>query len=150
MGEKLKNLKLAAEEISNHVGTIVLLSKIYYSEAWGNESQDHFLNQALKVETHLNPYETLHAILQIEKMMGRVRNEKWEPRLIDIDILLFNDEIIETEILRVPHPFLQERRFALVPLNEIIPEQIHPIFEMTISELLDICVDSKKVLEFTK
>lgn len=150
MGDTLNNLKIACKEISNHAGMVELSSKIYFSEAWGNESQDDFLNQALKIETRLNPFETLHAILEIEKMMGRVRNEKWEPRLIDIDILLFGEEKIETEILQIPHPFLQDRRFALVPLNEIASTFVHPVFEMTISELLDICTDSKNVLEFNK
>ena len=96
----------------------------------------------MKVETELAANQLLKTILGIETKMGRNRNIKWEPRIIDIDILFYDEEIIDEEDLKIPHPLLHERRFTLVPLNEIASTYIHPKLKKTISQLLENCIDT--------
>ncbi len=137
VGDRLQNLRTAREIlIGEGYCSLVSESSVYETGAWGNINQSAFLNQAIAVKTALQPLELLHVILNIEKQMGRERNEKWEPRLIDIDIIFYNDEVIKTEALVLPHPFVHERKFALVPLAEIIPDWVHPVFQKTVSTLL--------------
>jgi 2-amino-4-hydroxy-6-hydroxymethyldihydropteridine diphosphokinase len=124
------------------------VSSIYETAAWGMENQEAFLNQVLEIETNLNPDELLQSILQIEEGLGRKRELKYGPRTIDIDILFFNDQVIDQEGLKIPHPQLQNRRFVLVPLNEIASNKIHPIFKKTISQLLAECPDPLTVNKF--
>ena len=144
-GDREKNLSEAKELIANEGGRIMKRSFVYETEAWGNEDQPLFYNCALLIETKKNARELLDTVLNIEKKMGRVRNAKWEPRIIDIDILFFNEEIINEEGLRIPHPFIAERRFVLVPLNEISANAIHPVHKKKISELLAQCSDPLEV-----
>jgi len=126
------------------VGTIKTLSPVYRSEPWGFETGESFLNQVVIVNTALDPEDLLKEILDIEKKMGRVRNDengKYSSRPIDIDILFYNDIIINSHDLIVPHPRLHLRNFTLVPLNDISPDFYHPVFKRTISDLVKTCDD---------
>lgn len=145
MGDRQKNLATTYEQIQQECGDIVSSSSIYETAAWGKKDQPPFLNQVLEIQTELTPRKLLKKILAIEKQIGRVRKEKYGPRIIDIDILLFNDGIYNYTSLKIPHPEMQNRRFVLVPLAEIAPEAIHPIFKKTIAELLAACPDELAV-----
>ena len=141
LGGRKKNLSDAAELITAQCGQITRRSAIYETAAWGKTDQPAFLNQALELQTTLNARQLIRHLLKIEQKMGRIREEKYGPRLIDIDILLFNDEQHDYEFLRLPHPELPNRRFALLPLAEIAPAKIHPVLQMTIAGLLAACPD---------
>lgn len=145
VGDRHKNLEQAMQLIEGQAGKVVHKSAVYETEAWGKEDQPPFLNQVLEVETRLQPQELLKAILQAEQDMGRMRKEKYGPRTIDIDILLYNDLSLETTQLVIPHPQMHLRRFALMPLAEIAPEQIHPVLKKSIDELLLECPDKLSV-----
>jgi 2-amino-4-hydroxy-6-hydroxymethyldihydropteridine diphosphokinase len=147
LGNKLENLLLAISEIVEKIGSVKTLSGIYETEAWGFESENNFLNQVILVETDLNPFQLINSCLTIEKKMGRERenSENYESRIIDIDILFYGEEIINTESLQIPHPMLHKRRFVLVPLNEIAPDLIHFILGKSISKLLEECADTGSV-----
>lgn len=145
MGDRKKQLKKAVVKIEKVCGKIALLSHFYETAAWGKTDQPSFYNQALVVDTTLPALELLDAILHIETSMGRRRVEKFGPRVIDIDILLFNDAHIHYPSLEVPHPELGNRRFALEPLNEIAPDVVHPLLKKTISRLLKECADTLEV-----
>ena len=116
------------------ISTIQITSKIYESEPWGMEDQNKFLNQVIEITCNLNVYDLLSKVLEIERVIGRVRNKKWDERIIDIDILLYNDMIIDNKKICVPHVFMHERKFVLTPLNEIAPNLIHPRFNKKIKE----------------
>lgn len=109
---------------------------VYETQAWGMTDQPDFLNQVLEVATTLSPEELLEQIKQIEQQMGRERRVKWGERLIDIDILFYEQAVIYTEKLKIPHPFLHERNFVLIPLQEIAPDFQHPVLQHSISQLL--------------
>jgi 2-amino-4-hydroxy-6-hydroxymethyldihydropteridine diphosphokinase len=141
-------LSKAKEQIEKRCGSILKASSVYETAAWGKEDQGAFLNQVLKVETNLHPEEVLKTILQIEEYLGRKRELKYGPRTIDIDILFFNDKIINRRALKIPHPQMQNRRFVLVPLNEIAPGKVHPTLHKTISQLLAECPDPLAVNKF--
>jgi len=145
MGNSTELLSNAIEQIENKIGPLLLQSNLYATAAWGNTSQPDFLNQAIEVATQLDATETLKEILSIEKNMGRIRTVKNAPRIIDIDILFFNNEIINRIDLIVPHPEIQNRRFVLTPLNEIVPQMIHPVLNKTIDQLLSFCPDQLAV-----
>jgi 2-amino-4-hydroxy-6-hydroxymethyldihydropteridine diphosphokinase len=145
LGDKMANLKKAIVLIKSELCTIVLYSGIYKTAAWGNTNQDNFYNQVIEVNTELSANDLLQKLLQIETQMGRVRNEKWEARIIDLDILYFNHEIIDTENLKIPHPYLHVRRFTLAPLVQIAPAFLHPVFNKTNAELLQNCSDNSEV-----
>lgn len=147
LGNREQALATAGELINRYCGNIIKTSSLYETAAWGKTDQPSFLNQALTIKTSLNAEQLMRCILKIEKQMGRVRKEKYGPRLIDIDILLFNSEIHDYNFLKLPHPEMQNRRFALLPLAEIAPDVVHPVFNKTISELLNGCEDK---LEVTK
>lgn len=143
LGNPEKQLKDAMNEITERVGKITKASSIYESEAWGVEDQPIFLNQVLEVISPLSATKILQSIQQIELVLGRIRTQRWGSRTIDIDILYFNNEIIHDPDLQVPHPYIQERNFTLIPLNEIAPNFEHPIFKKTNQQLL---MDSKDPL----
>ena len=145
MGNSRQQLGNAHKHIEKNIGTITRSSSLYKTAAWGKTDQPDFWNQVVIVETVLAARETMKAILDIEKKMGRLRTEKNAPRNIDIDILLFNKDIIESSSLSVPHPQLQNRRFALVPLNELSPNLLHPVSLKTIHQLLRVCPDNLAV-----
>jgi 2-amino-4-hydroxy-6-hydroxymethyldihydropteridine diphosphokinase len=145
IGDRKQNLARAKELISEHAGTVAAASSLYETAAWGNTEQPAFLNQALEVHTSLNARQLLRKILKIEKQMGRVRKEKYGPRIIDIDMLLFNAEKTNYPFLKLPHPEMHNRRFALLPLAEIAGDIIHPEFKKSIDELLHDCTDKLPV-----
>src|SRR5690606_39368279 len=118
-------------EIETRIGQIILKSKVYESQAWGVENHPAFLNQVLFIETELSAQKVLHDILQIELVLGRIRGQRWGSRLIDIDILYYNNETIHSEDLQVTHPYIQDRNFTLISLAEIAPKYIHPISKIT-------------------
>ena len=149
MGNSLNQLSVAIDHIKKKTGEIIRKSGLYSTAAWGNPNQPDFLNQVIKIETTLTVEETLESILAIEKLMGRVRTTKNAPRIIDIDILFFDKEIISEKDLVVPHPEIQNRRFVLIPLNEISPQFKHPVLKKTIAELLEECPDNLEVKRIT-
>jgi 2-amino-4-hydroxy-6-hydroxymethyldihydropteridine diphosphokinase len=140
-GDSLGWLAKARGNIENAAGRILLLSAIYQTSAWGKTDQADFLNQAMQIETPLDAPDLMEALLGIEKKMGRQRGEKYGSRIIDIDILFFNDAVISLPHLVVPHPEVQNRRFALAPLAEIAPDLIHPVIRRSIRVLLAECPD---------
>ncbi len=149
LGDREQNLATARFLINEQCGTIVTASSIYETAAWGKTDQPFFLNQALELDTPLNAKQLIRRILKIEKIMGRIRDEKYGPRLIDIDILLFNNEKHNYQFLKVPHPEMQNRRFALLPLTEIAPEVVHPVMNKTIATLLKECMDMLQVKKYS-
>lgn len=136
-GEKHLNLSEAILKIKNVVAAITCTSGIFETEPWGNHDQPNFLNMVIAVDTELTARNLLYILLSIEQEMGRERREKWSPRAIDIDILYFNDDVINEEGLTIPHKHLHERKFTLVPLVEILPEMIHPVLKKKNVELLN-------------
>jgi len=148
LGEREQLIFDAVQEISEHVGKVNIRSQIYESMPWRVDGQENYLNQIIEVETLLSAEETLAAILKIESDLGRVRIEKWGERLIDIDIIFFNNEIIETPNLCIPHKHMHERNFVLAPLNEIAPDFIHPKYNKTVSELFNESQDTEKIEEY--
>jgi len=149
LGSNLKNpaeqLLIARNQVGTAIGEIKNASSLYATAAWGNTDQPDFLNQVIVIKTDFSAETLMETILTIEANMGRIRTQKNAPREIDIDILFFNNEIINLPELVVPHPLLQERKFVLIPLNEIAPDFIHPILLKTTQELLEICSDKLDV-----
>ncbi len=145
MGDSEQLLCAAINLIEKDIGKITKSSSTYRTAAWGKEDQPDFLNQIIIVSSSLAPSIILNKIFAIEKEMGRVRTTRNAARVIDIDILFYNDDIINTEKLIVPHNQIQNRRFVLVPLAEIAPFYKHPLFKKTATELLLICPDKLNV-----
>ena len=145
LGDRKKNLSTARKAIEVSVGTILKASSIYQTDAWGKKDQPDFLNQALEVQTALSAEDVLAEILKIEHTMGRTRDRHWGERIIDIDILLFEKEMISSMALKVPHPELANRRFALEPLAEIGGDVTHPVLHITIQKMLAQCPDLLEV-----
>lgn len=144
-GDRIQWLKKALDMIVKSCGPFTKLSSVYETAAWGITDQADFLNMVVRIKTVLPPHELLAAILDIETALGRKREVKWGPRIIDIDILLYNYEIIDTSELTVPHPFIQDRRFILAPLAQIAPTYLHPKLNKTIQQLLADCPDTLEV-----
>jgi 2-amino-4-hydroxy-6-hydroxymethyldihydropteridine diphosphokinase len=148
LGDRAELLEEALRYIKAHIGLVQLQSSIYETAAWGKEDQPAFLNQAIGISTKLVPLQVLEKALWIEKELGRVRHEKWGSRLIDIDILLYENEIIEMgEQLQIPHPRMHLRKFVLTPLAEIAGAKAHPKLKKSIKEIL---LHLKDNLEVTK
>ena len=149
LGNRKENFLKAISFINEECGTLTRSSSIYETDAWGNTDQPSFLNQVLSIETPLNAKQLMRKILKIEKIMGRVRKEKMGPRVIDIDILFFENEIHDLRFLKIPHPEIQNRRFVLVPLGEIDPGLQHPVLKKSIAQLLEECPDNLEVKKIT-
>lgn len=145
LGNKQKNIAQAKKLIEEKAGRIVAASSIYETEPWGNVAQPEYYNQVLKINTALISLQLLQCVLHIECTLGRVRTIKYGARVMDIDILFFNDEVQDTAALTLPHPQLQNRRFVLQPLAEIAPELVHPVLKKTITQLLNACADALQV-----
>ncbi|MCF8364167.1 MAG: 2-amino-4-hydroxy-6-hydroxymethyldihydropteridine diphosphokinase [Bacteroidales bacterium] len=142
-GEKRKTIESALKAIGGTVGEIKKKSSYYHSQPWGFNSDEDFLNVVVIVETEKSPDEILQLILEIETALGRKRTGKpgYQSRTLDIDILFYNDEIINRENLYIPHPRMHLRRFTLEPVNELEPDFVHPVIKKSIAELLIICPD---------
>ena len=135
LGNRLANLKAARAALTPQMD-LKALSHIYETPPWGYTEQDKFLNQVLKVETYLEPLPLLKHLKRLEVALGRVPSFENGPRLIDLDILFYDDLVMNTPELVIPHPRLHERAFVLVPLNDIAPDLVHPEFRKTVSKLL--------------
>ena len=141
LGDKIENLKFALVEINLEIGRITAVSSIYETEAWGVINQDNYYNLVLAVETTILPLALIEKILKIEEKLGRKRDKKWDCRIIDIDILFYDNLIISTNNLQIPHPFIHKRNFVLEPLNEIDSSLIHPKLRKSINYLRSISED---------
>jgi len=142
VGDREGYLRKTVEAIGNFERSEVRrVSSIYETEPWGKKDQDPFLNQVVEVDTQLRPHELLAVCQKIEKDLGRSTRERWGPRTIDIDLLLYGDVVIEDRNLRVPHSLLAERRFVLVPLTELSPSVSLPGLGKTVREVLEDCQD---------
>lgn len=142
LGEREQNLKEAIVLVNKEIGDVEAKSSLYETAAWGKTDQPAFLNQAIGVKTKLTALQVLDKALAIEQELGRVRKEKWGERLIDIDLILYGDEVIDVAgKLQVPHPHMQNRRFVMEPLAEIAPNIRHPRLGETILEI------SKKITD---
>jgi 2-amino-4-hydroxy-6-hydroxymethyldihydropteridine diphosphokinase len=138
LGDKKENIKKALENISFRLGRAVSVSSLYQTQPEGFESDNDFINAACRVETKLSPLEVLENCQVIEREMGRKSksvNGSYSDRIIDIDLLMFDDEVLEYPHLVVPHPHMHKRMFVLAPLAEIAPDKIHPLLKKTINEL---------------
>jgi 2-amino-4-hydroxy-6-hydroxymethyldihydropteridine diphosphokinase len=135
LGNRLSYLQLAVQYINEQIGQITKCSAIYETQSWGNTEVPDYLNQVVLLQTDLLPHELLNNLLKIELMLGRERQEKWGARTLDIDILFYDNEIINDTDLVVPHPQLHKRRFTLEPLAELAPYLVHPLLHKTINTL---------------
>ena len=136
IGDRGAAIEEALNLIEQNEMKIVKKSKIYETEPYGYVDQPSFLNGAVEVETNLSCRDVLERLLSIENQIGRVREFKWGPRIIDLDIIFYNNEIFDEEDLKVPHPDMQSRDFVLKPLNDLCPDYVHPVLGKTIGELL--------------
>ncbi len=148
LGNRALTLRRAVSLISERIGKVVQQSQLYETAPWGVTDQPAFLNQVLTVETSLEPEAILLQTQTIEQELGRVRLEKWGARKIDIDLLYYGQLIRQTDTLTIPHPYLHQRRFTLVPLAEVAPNFVHPILQKTNTELLAECEDLNEVIIF--
>lgn len=145
LGDRQKNLANAIQSLQNKEIQIIQASQIYETEPWGLVDQPWFLNQCIEISTNLNPQQLLDTINQIETDLGRIRHQKWAERTIDIDILYYQNQVIETDKLSIPHPEIKNRQFVLQPLIQIAPDFIDPLDNKSLKELQFICQDSSKI-----
>ena len=142
LGNPSENLSRSISLLNQKTGSVISCSSIYKTAPWGFEHEKFFLNQVVEIDTPHNPTKLLENILSIELEMGRKRSGiGYEGRIIDIDILFFNDDCYDLKDLTIPHPLLHKRRFTLCPLAELTPFKIHPVFKKNISQLLIECED---------
>ena len=136
IGDRISNIQTAINKIRTNLGQVVRVSSIYLTEPWGHMEQAAFYNQVVEIKTDLDAFEALNKLLTIEESMGRIRKKKWAERIIDIDILYYDDQIINKRNLSIPHPGIPDRRFVLIPLCELIPDGIHPKLNVSNIDLL--------------
>lgn len=146
LGLRHRYLLQARRLLSRRLGREIVCSGCYETSAWGLEDQRSFLNMAVHYQTRLAPLDALQLVLEIENEIGRQRNQKWGTRCIDIDLIFYSQQVINTEKLIVPHPLMQSRRFVLIPLAEIIPNWQHPVLQQTVHQLLANCPDPGSVI----
>lgn len=146
LGDRSSQLNQCIAALQADAGTVSKCSQVYETEAWGKEGLPAHLNQALQLNTTLQPLQLLQVIHDIELRLGRVRQEKWGVRAMDIDIIYYDNTVLNLPQLTIPHPLLQERRFVLQPLTEIAPGYMHPVFGKTNYELLEACTDPLSVM----
>lgn len=150
-GNRLENIEHCIDLLHQEVGTVVKVSSLFESDSWGFSS-DSFYNCAVLIHTHKNPQKLLKNILKVEKKLGRVRTESsdYQPRVIDIDMISFDDEIIESETLQIPHKHLQDRFFVLLPMMEVVSDWTHPSSQKSISDILKECKDEGNCVKISK
>lgn len=148
-GDRLNQLLLCSQLLEQFVGKIEQMSSVYETAAWGNEELPPHLNQALVVTTLMEPLALLYTIGQVEHQLGRVRQEKWGLRTIDIDIIYFDNDVVVLPQLIIPHPLMQDRKFVLTPICEILPNFVHPVFNIANDQLLLQCNDPLSVISFS-
>ncbi|PIQ17085.1 MAG: 2-amino-4-hydroxy-6-hydroxymethyldihydropteridine diphosphokinase [Flavobacteriales bacterium CG18_big_fil_WC_8_21_14_2_50_32_9] len=148
-GDVIQTFIETKQLIEKNIGLISKSSSLYKTAAWGETNQSDFLNQVILVTTNLFPIELLQECMKIEKQLGRVRTDKnrWKERIIDIDILFYNNETITLHDLEIPHPQIANRKFILIPLREISPNLVHPILKKTIKNLEKNCNDKLNVIK---
>lgn len=148
-GDREKMLEQAHAIIHSEIGSVIKRSSIYETVPWGFDDPTEFLNQVLEIETALDSETLLQRLLALEKKLGRTRKgTKYCSRSIDIDLLFYDDSIIHTETLIIPHPRLAERKFVLLPLCELVPSLRHPVLNSTVEQLLSQCKDTSDVRVF--
>ncbi|HVV53746.1 MAG TPA: 2-amino-4-hydroxy-6-hydroxymethyldihydropteridine diphosphokinase [Mucilaginibacter sp.] len=135
LGNRQMYLSEAVRRIGHEIAPVIRTSSLYETQAWGKTDEPDYLNQVAELKTDLPPKEILKQILNIEKAMGRKREEKWGSRIIDIDVLFYDSLVISGPELTIPHPEMHKRRFTLEPLNELIPDFVHPVLGKTVAEL---------------
>jgi len=146
LGDREQLINDAIKQIALEIGEVFIKSSVYETAAWGNENQPSFLNIALGVTTKLAPVEVLSKALEIELQLGRVRHEKWGSRLIDIDLIFYDDIVVNMGAeLQIPHPQMQYRKFVLEPLAQIAPDYLHPVLKITVREVLERLHDNLSV-----
>jgi 2-amino-4-hydroxy-6-hydroxymethyldihydropteridine diphosphokinase len=146
LGDRAAQLALARNHLAESCGTILRVSGIYESRAWGYESDNMFFNQCLQLETALSPGALLQAVLEVERRMGRQRGrEGYTDRSIDLDILFYDNLVLQTDHLQVPHPRMEDRRFVLQPLQEIASGKQHPVTGLTVGEMLEKSTDTARI-----
>jgi len=147
VGDRTNYLALAIQAIAKQIGNVEQISSIYQTAAWGVEDQPDYYNQVVRVTTTLTPLELLGVCQGIEHDLGRVRKKKWGPRVIDIDILSYDNDTVNLPNLVIPHPLMQDRNFVLIPLNELTKDWIHPVFDKSIDLLIKECTDTLEVVK---
>lgn len=148
MGDRKQKLQQAMERIAKDAGSVTSSSSIYETEPWGVKEQAFFLNQVIEIKTEMAPAELLMALKKTEEAIGRTGQTKWGPREIDIDILYYDELIIDTENLKIPHPQIPNRNFVLIPLMEIAGDYIDPLTQRTVDDIYDQSKDSSEVFIF--
>lgn len=141
LGNTIEIFQNSMEILTKKVGKITQISSLYQTAAWGPIPQNDFINQVIEVETKLSAQELMDILLEIELQQGRVRQERWGPRTLDLDIIFFGEQLISTENLEIPHPRMEDRKFVLIPMVEINPNLIHPISRKSIRQILLECKD---------
>jgi len=147
LGNRLSNLRHAVDHFPPHI-SLIASSPVYETPPWGLLDQPIYLNQVVEVETSLVPLDLLDYIKDVERNMGRVETVRYGPRLIDIDILFYDNFTIDLPSLKIPHPHIAERAFVLVPLAELIPDKYLPSAQMTIKELRDL-IDTSEITQYS-
>jgi len=145
LGDRLANIRKAIELMKEEGIEIMKESSIYETEPVGYKEQGWFLNSVVKARTQFSPQGLWKRLEKIEKLMGRKREIKWGPRIIDLDILFYGTKVLNGKQLQIPHPELHKRRFVLLPLEEIAPELVHPVLNKTIKEILGELRDNSEV-----
>jgi 2-amino-4-hydroxy-6-hydroxymethyldihydropteridine diphosphokinase len=149
IGERKIHLEKAIQLIAQQIGNIIQVSDIYETEAWGKTDQRSFLNQAIKITSHLYPLDLLKGLQEIEKSMGRKRKEHWGARTIDLDMIFYDYYYYQSENLTIPHPRMHLRNFVLIPMMDLQADFIHPVFRQTVRELYGWCQDDLECLKYS-
>lgn len=147
-GSRKQNLEQAIDQIGRNAGKITDMSSVYETEPWGLKEQDPFLNMAISIITSMTPQDLMACLKDIESAIGKPKQIKWGPRTIDIDILYYDDLILESESLKIPHPQISNRNFVLIPLLEIAGDHTDPVTGLTVDEMYDQCKDTGEVFIF--